>query len=57
MNGGDKQKKERVERLTQLGLKGEPSKGDANCVHCGLPFFTHQSTGGHVGVCQGCIDD
>jgi len=50
-------KKERDERLKKLTLGNYPPKGNAECIHCGQPFFMHESTGGDVGICQQCIDD
>lgn len=50
-------KTERDERLKKAGIGITPLKGDADCVHCGQPFFMHESSGGDVGICQRCIDD
>ncbi len=27
-----------------------------NCIHCGRPFYAHESSGGEYGICQDCID-
>lgn len=58
MTTNDKWKNDRDERLRNSGIGNDPPpKGDAHCIHCGRPFFTFESAGGPVGVCQDCIDD
>ena len=32
----------------------EPRK--VACIHCGRPFYPHESTGGEFGICQDCVD-
>jgi hypothetical protein len=52
------QRREMDARLRALGLRGEPTKFDAECVHCGRPF---KSWTGHVSeqvsLCDLCLGD